>query len=478
MRALYGRLTLLASLALGRGLSELPSFRAATKEAAQDAANMMGARWWTQVGRHVYTAPTEDNGLSMRVEDYYCAMGSDDALTDDMREKRVGGEGRWHIFHLPEGPSSLGITHRGGRRSAFSSLVQLRSGAVLKTMHPAYTPQQSCKSASSKFSEMEAAAVSILTADSFMNILKEIVQLGDADGVVTRSYNSASGQDSAQKYIKEQFKAAGISSCLQKFGSDTKLAQSNVLGVIHGAPGEKGTVTIGAHYDSRPFTGSAPGAEDNGSGLAALISMAKAYAASGIKPQKTIYFVGFAAEEPGLLGSDWFAAQLKAGKAVPELCHAEDTGSKSFLQVSRGQRGPDDQTNYSALGPQPDSVVAHHAAIALDEVGWLSPKFSKGTVNLESFDWSSPILDKLACSSIEHNGDSLDIVHSNTPFGSDHMSFLTRGIQSALIINGDDESYPNYHQSTDTIENVTPEYANKIAKMVMGAVINLAGSRE
>lgn len=475
MRALRGCLPLLASLALGHGLSELPSFRAATKEAAQDAANMMGAKWWTQVGRHVYTAPTEDNGLSLRVEDYYCAMGSDDALTDSLREKRVGGEGRWHIFHLPEGPSSLGDISRGGRRSAFSSLVQLRSGAVLTTMLPAYTPKAGCKSSSGKFSEMESAAVANLTADSFLDTLKEIVQLGNADGVVTRSYQDPSGQDAAQKYIKEQFKAAGISTCLQKFGSDTGLAQSNVLGVIHGAEGEKGTITVGAHYDSRPFTGAAPGAEDNGSGLAALISIAKAYVASGIKPQKTMYFVGFAAEEPGLLGSDWFAKQLQAGKTVPELCHAEYTGSKSFLQVNRGPEEPYPGNIALQGGPGNDS---NHAAIALDEVGWLSTKYTKGTVNLESYDWASPILDKLACSSLKYNGDSLDIVHSSSPFGSDHMSFLTRGIQSALIINGDDEAYPNYHKSSDTIENVTPEYANKIAKMVMGALVELAGTRE
>mmetsp|Transcript_106624 Transcript_106624/g.302006 ORF Transcript_106624/g.302006 Transcript_106624/m.302006 type:complete len:473 (-) Transcript_106624:335-1753(-) len=472
MKAWCGYLTFFASLTLGRGLGELPSFRAATKEAAQDAANMMGAKWWTQVGRHVYTAPTEDNGLSDRVEDYYCAMGSDDALTDSMREKRVGGEGRWHIFHLPQGPSSLGITSKGGRRSAFSSLVQLRSGAVLNIMFPAYTPQQPCASASGRLGGMEAAAVARLTAGSFMSTLQEVVALGNSDGVVTRSYQDSSGQDAAQKYIQKQFKAAGIPTCLQKFGSNTQLAQNNVLGVIPGASGEKGTITLGAHYDSRPFTGAAPGAEDNGSGLAALISIAKAYAASGIKPQKTIYFVGFAAEEPGCLGSDWFAKQLKAGKTVPELCHAEDTGARSFLQV---HRGPEDQGNFTAQGPGGDD---HHAAIALDEVGWLSPKYSKGTVNLESYDWSSPILDKLACSSIQHNGDSLDLVHSNSPFGSDHMSFLMRGIQSALVINGDDDGYPNYHKSTDTIENVTPEYANKISKMVMGALVQLAGTRE
>ena len=42
------------------------------------------------------------------------------------------GEGRWHVFHLPQGPSLLQTNGAGDRRSVISSLVQLSSGVVLK----------------------------------------------------------------------------------------------------------------------------------------------------------------------------------------------------------------------------------------------------------------------------------------------------------------------------------------------------------
>merc|ERR1740138_214550 len=126
------------------------------------------------------------------------------------------------------------------------------------------------------------------------------------------------------------------------------------------------------------------------------------------------------------------------------------------------------------------SKPAQHRAIVLDEVGWRSPALPKATVNLESYDWSKEtglpeLMDHMAHASKDHNGEALRVVHSNHPFGSDHMSFLQRDIPAVLTINGDDEKYPHYHRSTDTIENVSPDYAAQIAKMVLGATVRAAG---
>merc|ERR1719221_2030221 len=96
-------------------------------------------------------------------------------------------------------------------------------------------------------------------------------------------------------------------------------------------------------------------------------------------------------------------------------------------------------------------------------------------VNLESFDSTTEVMQHLTASSHDHNGDTLQVVHSGNPFGSDHMSFLNRDIPAVLTINGDDEAYPDYHKSSDTIEKVTPSYAAKIAKMNAGALLRIAG---
>merc|ERR1719220_3216567 len=102
----------------------------------------------------------------------------------------------------------------------------------------------------------------------------------------------------------------GYTTCIQSFDFQG-ITLKNVIAAIPGADTTTGSVTVGAHYDSRPFKGLAPGAVDNGSGTAVMLAMAKAYKDSGVLPVKTVYFVGFAGEEPGLAGSKEFAEKLK-----------------------------------------------------------------------------------------------------------------------------------------------------------------------
>jgi Zn-dependent M28 family amino/carboxypeptidase len=72
-------------------------------------------------------------------------------------------------------------------------------------------------------------------------------------------------------------------------------------------------VLIGGHYDhfgvGTPVNGDSiyNGAEDNASGTAAVLAAAEAFVRSGVRPGRSILFVGFAAEESGLLGSQALA---------------------------------------------------------------------------------------------------------------------------------------------------------------------------
>jgi peptidase M28-like protein/PDZ domain-containing protein len=93
----------------------------------------------------------------------------------------------------------------------------------------------------------------------------------------------------------------------------------NVIGVLPGADAAraKEAVVIGAHYDHLGLGGRhsmAPdatgevhnGADDNASGTAALIEMARTITAAQVQPPRTLVFIAFAAEELGLLGSAWY----------------------------------------------------------------------------------------------------------------------------------------------------------------------------
>jgi hypothetical protein len=95
------------------------------------------------------------------------------------------------------------------------------------------------------------------------------------------------------------------------------LTASNVVGMIEGSdPALKGEyVVISAHLDhvgvGKPdASGDAiyNGAMDNAVGTASMLEVAKAFTASGKRPRRSVLFVAVTAEEKGLVGSDYFAA--------------------------------------------------------------------------------------------------------------------------------------------------------------------------
>ena len=67
----------------------------------------------------------------------------------------------------------------------------------------------------------------------------------------------------------------------------------NVEAEVRGRERPADIVVVGAHYDSLAFTS---GADDNASGVAALLALARAFA--GAHPRTTLRFVAFANEEP------------------------------------------------------------------------------------------------------------------------------------------------------------------------------------
>lgn len=82
----------------------------------------------------------------------------------------------------------------------------------------------------------------------------------------------------------------------------------NVLGMVKGK--SKKWMVIGAHYDHLGRMGPDalfPGANDNASGTAMLLSLAEHFARKGNAPRHNLLFVAFAGEEAGLIGSEWCA---------------------------------------------------------------------------------------------------------------------------------------------------------------------------
>lgn len=100
---------------------------------------------------------------------------------------------------------------------------------------------------------------------------------------------------------------------------ESRVTRSETFNVVGRLPGRGANaaeaVMLGAHYDhlgvGMAVAGDSiyNGAMDNASGTAAMLAMAEAFASSGVRPGRSLVFIGFGAEEAGLLGSTAFAAR-------------------------------------------------------------------------------------------------------------------------------------------------------------------------
>jgi bacterial leucyl aminopeptidase len=153
------------------------------------------------------------------------------------------------------------------------------------------------------------------------NLLRAHVE--NLQGFGTRHVNSAInepdfGIGAARNYIYGQFEqiAADSNGQFQVQFQDFDMSyngvythQKNVLGILAGSNPETGYLIIGAHYDSintdfNDARGFAPGANDNGTGVAALIEMSRVLSQS--QHYYGIIFVAFSAEELNRVGSKSF----------------------------------------------------------------------------------------------------------------------------------------------------------------------------
>ena len=99
------------------------------------------------------------------------------------------------------------------------------------------------------------------------------------------------------------------------------MALRNILGKIEGKnPNE--IVIIGAHYDHIGYDPMLEGdqiyngADDNASGVQAVLQVARAFLATGEQPERTVIFAFWDGEEKGLLGSRYFAMNYPDIKKV------------------------------------------------------------------------------------------------------------------------------------------------------------------
>lgn len=136
-----------------------------------------------------------------------------------------------------------------------------------------------------------------------------------------RNHWSPESLGAAARYIEESFRAAGYTVERHTYAEDI-----GGVNLICGTPaGRRSTdiILIGAHYDS---VYDSPGADDNASGVAALLALARRFARS--QPQKPLRFVAFANEEP-----PHFQSAAMGSFAYAKRCHERGERIAAMLSL-------------------------------------------------------------------------------------------------------------------------------------------------
>lgn len=262
------------------------------------------------------------------------------------------------------------------------------------------------------------------------------------------------GIGAARKYIKDQleiFRAASSGNLYtfeNRFAAyttaDEVTTQFNVVAAISGTEVNAGTVVIGAHYDSigTPRTDGAayaPGANDNGSGVAAVLELARILSVSQYKT--SIMFVFFSAEEFNRQGSISFAAWLQERNIdVIGMINLDTIGNVHDFNGNREERylrvfsaGPND-TSISRKMAREASFLGYNYNLALE-------------LQVQ------------------------DAIDRESRYG-DHFSFSERDYPAVRFINAYEEK--RNADPTDTIEFIEPDYLRRATQASLAVVVSLA----
>jgi leucyl aminopeptidase len=113
-------------------------------------------------------------------------------------------------------------------------------------------------------------------------------------------------------WLEEKFFSTGVATVYVDSFYYSGFLERNVIAVIPGDSLPEKEIVIGAHYDSYSSNlAAAPGADDNASGISAVVEMLRVLESAGYRPTLTLKFIAFAAEEVGLKGSYDYAGKAK-----------------------------------------------------------------------------------------------------------------------------------------------------------------------
>lgn len=284
-----------------------------------------------------------------------------------------------------------------------------------------------------------STSVGGITADSYGAEQRNIVELAPS------RFITAPGNRQVAAHLRSELSSLGFAVreqpvLMTQYGAPEA---GNVIGFLEGGDLARDVAILGAHYDSVNWDnthGPAPGADDDASGVAALLQAARAIASEasrqpGGRLRRSVLLVAFQAEEVGLVGSEEFVHDvvLKGDYGAPIAVVIADM--ISFLGRGRLAR----RAVFDTRGRTPGNLalldtMAHQA---------------KAEGSLAGFD-------------VNYNGGS-----------SDNRPFLQAGIPSVLLIERDYMYYTYHlgHTSKDGMQNTDPSFGAVMTRLAVRTIL-------
>ena len=317
------------------------------------------------------------------------------------------------------------------------SLVPLAVAALL----PAAAAAHRANGAHAPSASAQAAAPAAATRVDAVRLLQDVRALASPE-MQGRLAGSAGGR-LARTFIVNRFTSLGLQpvngTFLHPFRIDrprgsaaAPVEGTNILGVVRGRERADSYILLSAHYDHLGVRNGRvyAGADDNASGVAAMLALAEWFAAH--PPRTSILFAAFDAEEQGLLGARHFV------------------------------RAP----------PLPLSSI--HAVVNMDMIG-------RGDANTLSVagTWHYPFLEQAVAEAARGRRLRVAFGHDRpSPMPrddwttlSDHAPFHRAGVPFLYF---GVEDHADYHKPSDTADRIPAEFFAEATEVVLGTVQNLS----
>jgi Zn-dependent M28 family amino/carboxypeptidase len=255
-------------------------------------------------------------------------------------------------------------------------------------------------------------------------------------------YLASEGHFYAQQYLRQVLSEFGTVEA-QDFTA-RKQTHHNWILKISGQQPHRLPILVGAHYDTVPGS---PGADDNASGLAVLLELARHFAAH--PPRSPLHLVAFDLEEYGLAGSRAYASHLKQqGTRLRLMLSLEMLG---YCDPSPGSQQYPAQFLERIYPNRGDfiALVGHWQTVP--DLMRLQRSFRQAGAPCR---WLPMIRQGIILPDTRR---------------SDHAPFWDLGYPAVMVTDTADLRSPHYHQSSDRIETLDLDFLTRVCQgLILG----------